>query len=241
MTCPWCHVTCDTRQHKHTNPQCVCVGVCGLVCVCVCRGGVGTTCPWCHVTCDTRTREVLTRQSRDSGDCSRKLNPSLPHMSKFVHYQGFRCFLWNCANTNHSLCISLRITISIWNEGTCGSDGKMKSKVKLSQYRYEQKCVVGKWSNQVLWSFNVIPFLGVLCKCLQMSANVCKSCLYYLWNVAKETFESLLRGLERAFQNVAANAMGRSCRCGKRSVLQCVAVCCSVVQCGKCQCKWDRL
>ena len=44
-------------------------------------------------------------------------------------------FLWNCSNINHFLCIPLRITIPFCNEGTRGSDWKIKSKVKLSWYK----------------------------------------------------------------------------------------------------------
>jgi len=36
-------------------------------------------------------------------------------------------FLWNLSNTNHFVCILLRIPIPIWNEKTRGSDWKIKS------------------------------------------------------------------------------------------------------------------
>jgi len=157
----------------------------------------------CHPA--TRTWEVLVLQIWDSGDCSHELNPSLPHVSKFVHYQGFRCS-----------CETVLILITFFMHFTENHDFHLKW--RNTWFRWENKIgsrviSVQIWTKVcskevVRWGVVVIqghPFLRGLE--LMFANHVCYSC-----DVAKETFESLLR--------VFASSFGKSFP--------------------KCHCKWNR-
>ena len=79
LTCPRCRLYCDTTVTHYRNTllqHTTATHYCNTL-----------TCPRCHFYCDTRTWVVLELQSRDFGHCGHKLNPSLSHVSKIVHYQ----------------------------------------------------------------------------------------------------------------------------------------------------------
>jgi len=96
LTCPSCHLYCDTTaahycntllQHTTATHYCntllqhtTATHYCNTL-----------TCPWCHLYCDTRIWVVFELQSRDFVQCGHKLNTSLPHVSKIVHYQWLGC------------------------------------------------------------------------------------------------------------------------------------------------------